>query len=177
MCLPPQQYMAHGGGNAAMPYAHARGTLLDLIRRHRLHDGGVPVMVRQVANDEGWQVAFRPLESLHGFAVVKGATKVMVINSQLPTEYQRMAVAHEMAHDILGHAGPLFTAQIHRGDFHDWMWDRCEREATVAAARILIPLDRLAVGADAEEVAASCGVPVELVETYAQHLRAGMPYT
>lgn len=147
-----------------------------LIDRHRLHESA-PVMIRQVANDEGWLVTFRPLDSLNGFAVVSGRQRAMVINSALPWAYQRMAIAHEMAHVLCNHGGDIYASRIHEGTFADWLWDKCEREATIAAARILIPLDRLAVGADAEEVAASCGVPVELVETYAQHLRAGMPYT
>lgn len=143
-----------------------------LVSRYRLHEGDVPVMIRQVANDEGWVIAFAPLDDLHGYAVVKGAIKVMTINCLLPREYQRMTIAHEMAHYLNGDAGMMWTSRIRSGEFSDWVFNQMERAATLTAARILIPLDQMGIGAEPYEVAVRCSVPVELVELYADHIRS-----
>jgi hypothetical protein len=133
-----------------------------LIDRRGLHvEPFTAVAARQLARDAGWHVRFASsMGVLYAIGVVDGNTRLIVVNEAISPEWQRFAIAHELAHYTLGHAGRVFTcldSELVRRSLH-----RAEVEANIGAALILIPDAALALG-DTSEVAALCGVPPDLV--------------
>jgi hypothetical protein len=134
-----------------------------LIERRGLHaEPFAPVAARQLARDEGWHLRFAAsMGALYGVGVVDGTTRLMVLNEAVSLEWQRFAIAHELAHYVLGHAGGVFTcleSELVRAER-----TREEIEANIGAAYLLIP-DRALGLAEVADVAGLCGVPFDLVE-------------
>lgn len=65
--------------------------------------------------------------------------KAIAINRNAHPYTQRMALAHEVGHDILRHPDRLYTLRVGG----DWFVTRAERQAQYLAAALLLPFDRL----------------------------------
>lgn len=135
-----------------------------LIARYNLHGRmALPVPIRQIARDEGWRIHYTErLAPLYGFAVVHGSVHLMQINADVTDPYQRFAIAHEMGHVLNGDRVSLHLCAA-GGRLAQWTSRRMERQADLAAARLLIPPAAFEAGSIAE-IAAACEVPRELVE-------------
>lgn len=142
----------------------------ELIDRYELHARFAgPVPIRQVARDEGWILRWSDqLHRIFGLAIVVDDVRVMTINSRVAEPFQRMAIAHEMGHLLNGDEGDVHLCAMTGAGFTDWLRGRQERQATLAAARLLVPDWVLNDGGTLGEIAVRCRVPVELVQ-----LRAG----
>jgi len=140
----------------------------DLISRYNLHTSrlALPVPIRLIARAEGWRVWYREgLWPLYAFAVVDGPIRLMVVNACLSDEYQRWAIAHEMAHALNGDGSLHPHLCAANGPLAPWTTRRMEQQADQFAARLLIPdwiIDE--TGGDIAEIAAACEVPPRLVE-------------
>lgn len=135
----------------------------ELIARYDLHRGMLPVPVRQVARDEGWIVQYGEIAPAYGYAVTQGMVRVMVINEAVSPAYQRFAIAHEMAHLLADDPGHVHLCQPNTSGFERWLRSRDEHRASLLAANLLIPTDAIQPDIPVEEIAATCGAPVELV--------------
>lgn len=138
----------------------------ELIARYELHaEMAVPVPIRQVARDEGWIIRFSErMGRLYGVAVVIEDVRVMQINARVSDTYQRLAIAHEMGHVLNGDASAIHFCSPTGGSFAGWLRNRQERQASIAAARILIPDWALGDAETIQEIASLCEVPDELVK-------------
>lgn len=126
---------------------------------------GVPVLR---VSEPGWSAA------LH---VEETPPRVQVwLRDEDDQARQRFALAHELGHLLLGHAGPVFRDATFWGG-------REELDASEYGARLLIPepwaqhyMD--ACGWDIDRVSALFQVPVEVTRTRADHLlgMAGTPF-
>ncbi len=147
----------------------AERAIAELIARYDLHaEGGLPVPIRQVARDEGWVVRYsEEMRQLYGVAVVLGDVRVIAVNARVAEPYQRLAIAHELGHALNGDPGQLqLCAATGSGPLRGWLWSREEQRASLAAARLLIPDWVARAGATADEIAAQCVVPTELVDLW-----------
>ncbi len=133
-----------------------------IVERYDLHaEPFCPVPMLQVARDEGWLVRFRsPMGRLYGVGVVDGPDRVMLINEAVSPAWQRYAMAHELAHDLLGHQGWFTCAD---SELSRRVLVREEVDANKGAAYLLVPAAALGLDtiADATEM---CGVPSDVVE-------------
>lgn len=134
----------------------------EMIARYGLHDGLLPVPIRQVARDEGWVVQFAEIPRAYGYAVVVGTVRVMVINAMVTPVYQRFAIAHEIGHVLNRDDGRVHLCASDMSQFEMWLRSREERAASLTAATLLIPMHAIEWGDTPECIAARCGVPVEL---------------
>lgn len=134
-----------------------------LVERWDLHTGDtlcLPVPIAQVARNEGWTVRYvEGLFPLYGFAAIRGHRRLMGINAEVSRPYQRMAIAHEIGHVINGD-----TSRLHLCSEWEWLYGKAERRTSEVAARILIPESAVRGIGTLAEMAAACGVPIELVE-------------
>jgi Zn-dependent peptidase ImmA (M78 family) len=136
-----------------------------LIERYDLHRAAtsLPVPILQIARNEGWIVAYAErMAPLYGYAIVVGGRWFMRINSAVTLRYQRMAVAHEMAHVLNGDLDHLHLCTA--TPFESWIDRKQEHRAQLAAARILIPRWVMRESESVAEIATRCEVPTELVE-------------
>lgn len=141
----------------------AERAIAQLIERRGIHANlslCLPVPIRQVARDEGWDIYFHEgMSNLYGVGVVNGPVRLMYINADVSTSWQRHAIAHEMGHFINDDPGTIHLC-------HQWPWlaNKTERRASIVAGRILIPDAALTEFATIDEIAAACNVPSDLVE-------------
>lgn len=136
-----------------------------LIERYDLHRTAtsVPVPILQIARNEGWTIAYAErMAPLYGYAIVTGGRLFMRINSAVTSRYQRMAVAHEMAHVLNGDIDHLHLCAS--TPFETWINRKQEYRAQLAAARILIPRWVMREAGSIGEISSRCEVPTELVE-------------
>lgn len=138
----------------------------ELVARYDLHtEMALPIPIRQVTRDEGWIVRFsEQMAQLYGIAIIIDDVQVMQINARITSSYQRMAMAHEIGHVLNGDEGQIHLCAATGRGFRDWLWSRQERQASLAAARILIPHWVRAEIETIDEIAVVCEVPRELVE-------------
>jgi len=150
---------------STLPAAGERA-LAALIERNRAHEA-VPVPVHHIAEREGWEIEFRQdLGSILGISGVYRGVKLMWINAQLSSAERRAVIAHELGHWINGDERVIRTCRWSSFAYH---WDiRLERDATVAAARLLIPEWVVREYCTVEAIAAACDVPPWLVEMVAE---------
>ncbi|MCS7294381.1 MAG: ImmA/IrrE family metallo-endopeptidase, partial [Dehalococcoidia bacterium] len=88
--------------------------------------------------------------------------KLMWINALLSSAEQRLVIAHELGHWINGDEQVIRTCRSSSFAYH---WDaRLERDATIAAARLLIPEWAVREYGTVEAIAAACDVPAWLVQ-------------
>jgi len=140
----------------------------ELIARHRLHDGELPVDLSPLETE------FVPLDQelagagARAYAVPPRGGEVtgrspayVVVDARRVRHERRVLYAHEVGHLLCGHPGSLRSLGV-----ADWFHDRDEREAWEVAAALLIPRDAWVGGATPADVAASCHVPVWLAERY-----------
>ncbi len=141
----------------------AERAIAQLIERRELHANlalCLPVPIRHVARDEGWDLYYRDdMTTLYGFAIVNGPVKVMTINGEIGRPWQRHAIAHEMGHLLNGDPGSIHLC-------HQWPWlaEKTERRASIAAGKLLIPDAAIHEMSTMAEIAAYCDVPMALVE-------------
>lgn len=135
-------------------------TLQFLIQRHRLHTR-LPVDISPLL--ERFDVRkhnFTPMTL--GFALVRPLQMHIGINRSLDPSWQRLAVAHELAHIIANQPHQLYVCKT-----GDWSKDRDEREAQLIAACLLVPLkvieDNYRIGA-APQLGKALKVPPNLVD-------------
>lgn len=122
------------------------------------------VPVRMMAEWDGWVVQWGDqLDPAVSFAVRVPGLRVMVVSMTAPLLDQRVAIAHHMAHAILGHDYGLDIYGIGRGPDDD--------AADLLAAFILLPRAGISVAEDVETVARRCEVPVWMVEQRAAEIR------
>lgn len=150
--------------------ARDRLAVQSLIDRYQLHRPPlVPVPIRSVAESEGWDVALNyQMRSLWGLAVAHGGIRLMWVNGRLAPSWQRMVIAHELGHWLMGdfESGLTFEASIGQSDHPGigWMSRRIERRAYVVASWLLIPSWVMAEYDERPDViAAVCDVPEWLV--------------
>lgn len=138
----------------------------ELIARYDLHTRlSVPVPIRHIARNEGWVVVYsEQMGRLYGVAVVHERLRLMRINADVTPSFQRMAIAHEMAHVLNGDIESIQLCAASVPAFRGWLNRRQERQASLTAARILIPDWVLAEIQTVDEIATACEVPRELVE-------------
>jgi len=146
---------------SSLPAAGERA-LAELIERHRAHEA-VPVPVHCIAEREGWEIEFQQnLGSILGISGIYRGVKLMWINAQLSSAEQRAVIAHELGHWLNGDETVIRTCQWAGFAYH---WDaRLEREATIAAARLLIPEWAVRQYRTIDLIAAACDVPPWLVQ-------------
>lgn len=146
---------------SSLPAAGERA-LAELIERHYAHEA-VPVPVHCIAEREGWEIEFRQnLGSILGISGIYRGVKLMWINAQLPSAERRAVIAHELGHWL---NGDEHVVRMCRATSFAYYWDaRLERDATVAAARLLIPEWAVREYGTVEAIAAACEVPPWLVE-------------
>lgn len=146
-----------------------------LIDAYDLHGGPLPVPVRWLAACEGWLIHYRSrITPLYGYAIVLGGVRLMVINEDVAEPTQRVTIAHELAHDLLGHTQvvDLFGPRFASYGLSDMIDRRQERDADIAAACLLIP-PRAAEGCEhVGELASRCGVSIRAAALY-----LGLDYT
>jgi Zn-dependent peptidase ImmA (M78 family) len=142
--------------------AAAERALADLIARHAAH-GTLPVPVQQIAEDEGWEIEFRDgLGTILGISGVYKGVKLMWINRQLSSAERRAVIAHELGHWLNGDELVIRACRWSSFAYH---WDvRLEREATITAARLLIPNWAVREYQTVQAIAAACDAPPWLVE-------------
>jgi Zn-dependent peptidase ImmA (M78 family) len=146
---------------SALPAAGERA-LAELIERHLAHEA-VPVPVHRIAEREGWEIEFRQdLGSILGISGIYRGVKLMWINARLSSAERRAVIAHELGHWINGDEQVIRTCRSSSFAYH---WDaRLEHDATVAAARLLIPEWTIREYRTVEAIAAACDVPTWLVQ-------------
>lgn len=141
----------------------AERAIAQLIERRELHTNlalCLPVPIRQVARDEGWDIYFyEGMTNLYGVGVVNGPVRLMYINADVTPSWQRHAIAHEMGHFINDDPGSIHLC-------HQWPWlnNKTERRASIVAGKLLIPDAALREMGSIDEIATACNVPVDLVE-------------
>ncbi len=142
--------------------AAAERALADLIARYAAR-GTLPVPVQQIAEHEGWEIEFRDgLGTILGISGVYKGVKLMWINAQLSTAERRAVIAHELGHWLNGDELVIRTCRWSSFAYH---WDvRLERDATITAARLLIPNWAVREYQTVQAIAAACDVPPWLVE-------------
>jgi Zn-dependent peptidase ImmA (M78 family) len=135
-----------------------------LIRRYRLHQS-YPVDLAPLS--ERYDIRYHPFTpSLMGFALRSGAAALIGVNSSLHLYTQRMILAHEIAHVVLGHPNRYC---IRRTD--QWWFAKNEFKAQFAAGLILCPATSLVDrcighsydGAQLADLSEAFQVPPELI--------------
>ncbi len=119
----------------------------------------------QTAENSGAKVWQRSLGALKGFYVFEGGCRYIVINDELDAVTKTVVCAHELGHDVLhrelADGGIRETTLFLKNN-------KTEREANLFAANILISdsdiLEELSYHDNASAVAASLGLPVEIIE-------------
>ncbi len=135
-------------------------TLEFLIQRHRLHTR-LPVELGPLLDRfDIRKHNFTPMTL--GFALVRPLQMHIGINRNLDAAWQRLAVAHEIAHIIANQPHQLYVCKT-----GDWSKDRDEREAQLIAACLLVPLkvveENYRVGV-APQLGKALKVPADLVD-------------
>lgn len=133
-----------------------------LIARHNAH-ASVPVPIHRIAELEGWEIEYRnDLGVIHGISGIQGDAKLMWINARLSAAEQRAVIGHELGHWLNGDRDIIRTC---RWSSFTYYWNRkLERQATIAAARLLIPYWAVTEYRTIEAVASACAVPAWLVD-------------
>ena len=132
-----------------------------LIARHAMHsEPYVAARMWQIAVQEGWFVGLRPgMGTVLASGVIltedERQTKTLLLNDCLSEAWQRYAIAHELAHEILGHRS-VFALRAGAVE------SRQEDEADDAAALVLVPECLLHL--DMGEITRRCVVPVGVVQ-------------
>lgn len=141
---------------------HGELALRALIARHSAH-ASVPVPIQQIAELEGWEIEYRDdLGVIYGISGIQGETKLMWINARLPEVERRAVIAHELGHWL--NADQHIIRKCGWFSF-TYYWDRkIERQATTAAAHLLIPSWAVTEYKTIEAIAAACAVPLWLVQ-------------
>ncbi len=115
------------------------------------------------------QVMKRPMGknrgSCKGFFLVNSRCKLIMINSDLPEDVQRIITAHELGHAVL-HGGMRLSA------YHEFAMldntDRMEYEANIFAAEFMLDDDEVLNGAEEQQdffsMASTFCVPPELLD-------------
>ncbi len=102
-------------------------------------------------------------EELLGFAFATKKTQVVKVNERLHRFGQRMVLAHEISHLLLGHPNALYLCEV-----GDWWYSRIEVEAQKGAAILLIPekplVEMARRGYSVREMQDFFEVPGELIE-------------
>ncbi|MBF6612959.1 MAG: ImmA/IrrE family metallo-endopeptidase [Chloroflexi bacterium] len=131
-----------------------------LIARHRLHSRFPVDLGPLLDRFDVRKHNFTPMTM--GFTMIRPAGMHMGINKNLDLSWQRMAVAHELAHVIANQPHQLFVCKT-----SDWSRERDEREAQLIAACLLVPLkvvkDNYRVGV-APQLGKALKVPSDLVD-------------
>jgi Zn-dependent peptidase ImmA (M78 family) len=135
-------------------------TIEFLIYRHRLHSR-LPVELGPLL--ERFDIRrhnFTPMTM--GYALVRPTQVHMGINKNLDLSWQRMALAHELAHIIANQPHRFFVCKT-----SDWSRDRDEREAQLIASCLLVPLkvveENYRVGV-APQLGKALKVPADLID-------------
>lgn len=153
----------------------AQERLGELITRHNLH-GQLPVPIKQVALDEGWEVAYSgDLAPFYGYAMIAPYARMMRINGDVPLEQQRFTIGHELGHWI--NADPPGLHECREMPLNWWAKRRAgmEARASLVAAKLLVPHSAFEAAEDEIEVAVRCQVPVTLVRLAASEMQRDYP--
>lgn len=122
----------------------------------------LPVPIRQLARDAGWDVRFRErMGHILAWATHEDNLPVMGINASISTIYQRYAMGHEIGHELAGHLSSgdtrTLTSILRPHDID-------EAVADASAALLLVPAYALDDFDTVHAVARACEVPRRLVE-------------
>lgn len=152
-----------------------------LIGRYGLHrdDALLPVPIRQIARDEGWQVEYRGrMGSAIAMAFVVGPVRLMYVNENLTTQTQRVGIAHEMAHVLAGHKVSADAWMTTGHEEQGWTKadEEQEREAKLLAAVLLVPWWIRDSPLSDQDVADLCDVTLGVVKRYRQARPLDEPY-
>jgi Zn-dependent peptidase ImmA (M78 family) len=140
-----------------------------LIERYGLHDADaiLPVPIKQVAKEEGWRVEYHSrMGKAIAMAFLVGGVKLMYVNANLAWATQRVGIAHEMGHEMAGHAVGLDTF-MGAGRRHEGLRNvavQQEKEANLIAGLLLIPAEFRDGHLLDSEVATRCTVTNGLVQ-------------
>ena len=131
-----------------------------LIHKHRLHTR-FPVDISPLLDRfDIRKHNFTPMTM--GFALVRPTKMYIGLNKNLDAAWQRMALAHEVAHIIANQSHQLYVCKS-----SDWSKVRDEREAQLVAACLLVPLkvveENYRVGV-APQLGQALRVPPQLVD-------------
>lgn len=115
----------------------------------------------------GWTIVSRPnLAPLVAVAINRNGRKVLALREDAPLSCQAVAIAHTLAHDILGHPHEvdlILTHGARRLEPNRGVHPAHDAAAKAAAAILLVP-DRYAhSGLSPREIASWCGVPTNIV--------------
>lgn len=144
--------------------ARVRSAAAAFVREWSLHDGGLPVDL-SVLHDH-----FAPVyldlssEGVLGTGVFlpggNGDVTVgrIMIDEALSGFDRRLVYAHELGHFVAGHMASSVTSSL-----NSWQHDREERQAWIAAAVMLVPVEAFGWDETIDGIAESCGVPPELI--------------
>ncbi len=124
----------------------------------------LPVPIRQLARDTGWDVRFRErMSPVLAWATRESGQPVMGVNASISTIYQRYAMGHEIGHELAGHlrTGGTWTLSscLTRRDR-----DPHEAVADAIAALLLVPAYALDDWETTGAIARACEVPRRLVD-------------
>lgn len=99
------------------------------------------------------------LTPANGWPVSPSNRARILIDYNLGRYDARLVLAHEIGHGLCHHVGHFSSEMLGLEDKH-------EREAWVAAAQLLIPERVVMEEREAQQIAATCEVPVWLVELW-----------
>ena len=127
------------------------------------------VDLRCICNALHIRISYAPMgkdrDSCKGFFLINARCKLIMLNSDLPDEIQRVILAHELGHAVL-HSSPTIRV------FHEFAatdgTDRMECEANVFAAEFLVGDEEVLEAFDNQmtlfQAARFLGVPPELLD-------------
>lgn len=120
----------------------------------------------EIAKALGIKVFYHPLSKIKGFILSVYGENVIVINSKLSEEAQRVVLAHELGHYILSPSGSgyFFISQ------HTLMESQIEYEANRFAIELLTGEAEPAEGETIAQYAARLNIPPDMIR-YIKYMR------